>query len=535
MSLTLTGTASNITTPLGVTITALSNNGSGAVRVTTSAPHLFGNGDSVTIATSPVSGTFTITVIDSTHFDLNGSTYISTATGSATDNSLTPQILVPTDGDTFSQQLSGALSSVQSLCDRTQFLQNEIVTIQGAPETLHAFQFKTGLSTSTVSLATPSQGQVTQLITTAPHYLQTGMWVNIAGGSGDTTINGNWPVTVLTSNDFSIPVAGSGSYAANSATVTPIVPPGVTAMILDGWGGGGGGEQGGGYTTLADGQNVSKGPFVAGGGGAGARRKVVTTPVTPLASILITQGAGGAGGSGSSVYPAGPGTDGGDTIVTLGSFSVYFKGGRGAGAGQATYPQVVGYTSFVEDAIIAPGASGDGPGQTTYSRPWTNYAGIPAALTGYVSTSTTSNIGNFIDESEGSGGAAVVVYPSSSSVHYPTKPSTPGMGQGIQVGGIAGARGTDSGSGPVYLGGPGGGGGGAGPGGAGGAGGAGSNGNNSGNSTNGSAGAAGGAAAGWTGAGGGGGGSAGGASGTTGNGGNGGAGDGGAVTLLWVK
>ena len=125
MSDVLTGTPGNITTPLSATVSALTNNGSGAIRVATSAPHLFGPGDIVAMNAGPVQGQFAITVVDDTHFDLNGSTYASSYTGTVSDLSLTPQILVPTDGDTFSAQLSGLLSAFQGILDRTQYLQIE--------------------------------------------------------------------------------------------------------------------------------------------------------------------------------------------------------------------------------------------------------------------------------------------------------------------------------------------------------------------------------------------------------------------------
>jgi hypothetical protein len=123
----LTGNPSNITTSLSATITALANNGSGAVRATTSAPHLFGNGDTCLIFAGPITGEWAITVIDSTHFDLVGSTFTSTATGTAIDLALTPQIQVPVDGDTQSAQLSGLVSGFQGVLDRTQYLQENAI------------------------------------------------------------------------------------------------------------------------------------------------------------------------------------------------------------------------------------------------------------------------------------------------------------------------------------------------------------------------------------------------------------------------
>ncbi len=128
MSEILNGNASNVSTPLSRTVTALANNGSGEIRVTTSAPHLFGPNDNVLMATGVASGSgyFPIAIVDSTRFDLVGSTYVSTSTGTATDLSLTPQVQVPTDGDTFSMQLSGMLSSLQALLDRSQWLSSKV-------------------------------------------------------------------------------------------------------------------------------------------------------------------------------------------------------------------------------------------------------------------------------------------------------------------------------------------------------------------------------------------------------------------------
>ena len=118
----LTGNPSNVTSPLGASVSSLANNGAGLVRVATSTPHLFGSGDIVIMNAPPAVGGFSITVIDSTHFDLVDSTYTANGTGSVIDISLTPQILVPTDGDTQSAQISGLLSAFQGVLDRTQYL-----------------------------------------------------------------------------------------------------------------------------------------------------------------------------------------------------------------------------------------------------------------------------------------------------------------------------------------------------------------------------------------------------------------------------
>jgi hypothetical protein len=121
MSLALSGNPNNITT-LTAAVSSAANNGSGAVRVTTAAPHLFATNDTVIMSTTLYDQAWSITVISANVFDLNGSTFTATTTGTVQDISFTPQILVPTDGDTFSMQLSGMLSALQGILDRTQFL-----------------------------------------------------------------------------------------------------------------------------------------------------------------------------------------------------------------------------------------------------------------------------------------------------------------------------------------------------------------------------------------------------------------------------
>ena len=137
MSLVQTGNPSDVTTPLSATVTALTSS-SGLVEVTTSTPHLFGNGDTVQMFVSAGVGwgsLWSITVIDSTHFTLTGSTFSSTGTGTVEDIALTPQILTPTDGDAFSLQLSGLLSSQRGILSRTQYLNKQIYALNEAVET----------------------------------------------------------------------------------------------------------------------------------------------------------------------------------------------------------------------------------------------------------------------------------------------------------------------------------------------------------------------------------------------------------------
>lgn len=180
MSTILTGTPSNVTTPLSAAITSLANNGSGAIRVATSTPHLFGNGDALVQLSSfggglsSLNGTvWVIAVIDPSHFDLVGSTFTSSGTGVATDYSITPSVQVPTDGDPFSAQLSGLLSAYQALLDRTQWLAQHSLdpsTTPGGPRNVIA-------SAVTISGSVAVIGTGAFLVQKAA-----GVFVTVAGG-----------------------------------------------------------------------------------------------------------------------------------------------------------------------------------------------------------------------------------------------------------------------------------------------------------------------------------------------------------------
>ena len=86
MSYVLSGDADNVTTPLAATISGMANNGSGAIRVLTAAPHHYATGDFVHIVTitTVIDTYYSITVIDANHFDLVGSTFTGTGTGTGT-------------------------------------------------------------------------------------------------------------------------------------------------------------------------------------------------------------------------------------------------------------------------------------------------------------------------------------------------------------------------------------------------------------------------------------------------------------------
>lgn len=279
MSLILTGDPTHVTTPLTATITALANNGSGAVRVTTGAPHLFGSQDSVIVTTPVLTGQFTITAIDSTHFDLQGSTFTSTSTGTAKDLSLTPQILVPTDGDTFSQQLSGALSALQALCDRTQALQGRFVA-----------QSQTVTATGTTTITIP------------PNCAMIDVDACGGGGGGGSGAGGG-----MTAGSGAVGVTGgSGGAGAKRRRVLINVTPGAQYDVIIGGGGAGGAGVAGGGGNVTPGNPGSDGnptyiqPHGGGtilnfweGGKAGCGGSTSTSDVATPTSWTLSPGAQG--------------------------------------------------------------------------------------------------------------------------------------------------------------------------------------------------------------------------------------------------
>lgn len=73
---------------MAIDISGAANNGSGAIRITTSHPHFYTTGLNILVGTvggvPNANGTWQITVIDSTHFDLIGSTFAGTYTSGGT-------------------------------------------------------------------------------------------------------------------------------------------------------------------------------------------------------------------------------------------------------------------------------------------------------------------------------------------------------------------------------------------------------------------------------------------------------------------
>lgn len=146
MSVIQTGNPANVTTPITRNVSGAVNNGSGAIRLTTTADHHFGTFDTVIVASvggvTNANGTWTITVISSTQFDLVGSTFAGTYTsgGTAEDVSLSPQIQIPQDGEALTWRTLGPV--IQAILDRSQYLNQRI-----APPTMRLLaEYQTGAS-----------------------------------------------------------------------------------------------------------------------------------------------------------------------------------------------------------------------------------------------------------------------------------------------------------------------------------------------------------------------------------------------------
>src|SRR5690348_3284911 len=124
MATTYTGDDTAVSNSLSRSVSDATN--ASPIVVTTTAAHLMATGDRVRVSgvtgNTAANGDFTITVLTSTTFSLDGSTgngaYVSG--GTAVDRSLTPQFQLPGDGDNLdAASVNGAL---EDLADRTQFL-----------------------------------------------------------------------------------------------------------------------------------------------------------------------------------------------------------------------------------------------------------------------------------------------------------------------------------------------------------------------------------------------------------------------------
>lgn len=130
MSSVYTGDPTTVSNSLSRTITDVTN--VSPPVVTTSVAHLFATGDRVRISgvlgATGANGDFTITVLSSTTFSLDGAAApgVYTSGGTVVDRALTPQLTIPSDGDNL--DASSVNAAFEALADRTQFLVAEVDT-----------------------------------------------------------------------------------------------------------------------------------------------------------------------------------------------------------------------------------------------------------------------------------------------------------------------------------------------------------------------------------------------------------------------
>lgn len=124
------GDPANVSNGLSRTVDNAAAGASSRVRLRTTVAHLFSTNDYVTVSgvtgTIEANGTWKINVIDSTHFDLIGTTFTNAyvSGGTAVDVALTPYGTLPDDGE-FGTAVS-IEAFIQMLADRTQFIERQI-------------------------------------------------------------------------------------------------------------------------------------------------------------------------------------------------------------------------------------------------------------------------------------------------------------------------------------------------------------------------------------------------------------------------
>lgn len=124
MSTVYTGDPLAVSSSLTRTVNGATN--ATPIVIQTTVAHQFATFDTVVVngvtGNTAANGTWQITVVDSTHFQLNGSVgsgaYVSG--GTVSDQSLTPQFTIPSDGDAL--DAASVNVALEVLADRTQFL-----------------------------------------------------------------------------------------------------------------------------------------------------------------------------------------------------------------------------------------------------------------------------------------------------------------------------------------------------------------------------------------------------------------------------
>ncbi len=244
------GNPANITTPLSRGIVSCASGAGGLVLVGTSTSHLFATYDSVSISgvlgTTEANTEAEITVIDSTHFLLQGVPFVNaySSGGTAEDISLTPYFQIPDDGE------AGTVESIeaglQMVADRTQYLMG----------------------------VTRTFGRTEEFLADATWTCPPGVHSVHLGGCGAGAGGGTGWSQVALANQTRSPGGGGGGAARYSECVVPVVPGTTYAITIGAGGAGGAGGPPGTVNDGAQGADTTFGTLArfkgAGGGTYGS-------------------------------------------------------------------------------------------------------------------------------------------------------------------------------------------------------------------------------------------------------------------------
>lgn len=252
-----TGDPDAVTTPLTATVDDATN--ASPIVIETSAPHLFSTGDIVLVegvgGNTAANGSWTILVVDATHFQLVGSTGSGgyTTGGTATDYSLTPAFQIPADGDTL--DAASVNVALEALADRTQWLARAL-----RASALAVLPF-----TSSGDFYAPPNAQWAVLLAWG------GGGGGGGGGSGDNTAD-------------HYPKGGGGGGGAGSVMGLVPITGGDRYAVTIGAGGNGGAAQANGSpgndTTFAEYGGATLATFKGGDGGYANTNKTFATAMT---------------------------------------------------------------------------------------------------------------------------------------------------------------------------------------------------------------------------------------------------------------
>lgn len=193
----------------------------GLISVTTSQANVLATGDQVVISgvlgDTNANGTWTITVVDTSHFTLNTSTanaaYISggTYSGVGVDGNLVAI------GGSATATLTSTDIDFSGLAGITNYKLQ--ITTSATASNIGLFDIASGTGPS-FPVTNATNVSPIQITTYAPHSFISGDQVNIEGVLGNTAANGTFIITFVDSKNFTLNgSAGNGAYTATTIAV----------------------------------------------------------------------------------------------------------------------------------------------------------------------------------------------------------------------------------------------------------------------------------------------------------------------------